>query len=64
MRGPKQHVTQDEKTETVFLALSNSNATPVHFKDLDVYNVSESGGVFARIDTLLNRAVTKSNIKT
>ena len=43
--------------------LSNSNATRVHFKDLDVYNVSESSGVFARIDTLLNWAVTKSKNK-
>ena len=52
MRGPKQPVTHDEKTETVYLVLGDSNTTRVHFKDPDVYNASESGGTLARIDTL------------
>ena len=44
----------------VNLVLGDSNATRVHFKDPDVYNISQPGAAAAGIGSLLSKAKTKT----
>ena len=49
--------------ESVNIVLGDSNALRVHFKDPDVYNISIPGASAAGIESLLEKAVTKTKNK-
>ena len=49
--------------DPISLVLGDSNATRVHFKDPDVYNISQPGAAAAGIGSLLSKAKTKTTNK-
>ena len=60
----KDQDTARQTPNPVHVVLGDSNATRVHFKDPDVFNISQSGASAAAIDTLLSRAISKTTNKT
>ena len=63
VQSQKQSQGGMSKTDTVYLVLGDSNTKRVHFKDSDVYDVSESGSSAAQIGLLLDKAVSMTKNK-
>ena len=47
--------------DPVSLILGDSNVTRIHFKDPDMYNISQPGSAAAAIGSLLSKATTKTS---
>ena len=62
--GGKDQDTVKQAANPIHVVLGDSNATRVHFKDPDVFNISQSGASAAAIDALLSKAKTKTSNKT
>ena len=59
----KEQDTVKQTANPIHVVLCDSNATWVHFKDPDVFNISQSGALAAAIDALLSKAKTKASNK-
>ena len=55
---------EEETAQNIHIVLGDSNAVRVHFKEPDVFNLSQSGASAAAVDTLLSKAKTKATNKT
>ena len=62
--GGKNQDTGNQTVNPVHVVLGDSNATRVHFKDPDVFNVSQSGASAAAIEVLLSKTKSKTTNKT